>query len=335
MPAEVLDQPKTETFADFHKNFDQTTGSVAQPTDVTVQVDDPTETGTAPSATDGASPTSEPAPATDPDNQEQGRFGKRIHEKQRRIDELTRQEKDLQERVAALTAKVPEKTGAPTPTATAPAEFDGTDPKDPAPAFPNQADPKYQGANAWELFEQDKLNWAVEKAKWDLRKDGRLETHKATVEQQKKSAEAQQAQHKVALDQFEARGSEFAEEHQDYPELVDKFKKQPISNETAAVIVNAANGPGILYHLMQNPDELKRIEALPTIIARLDAMYELKFKLAAPPVEKQPDPAPRRSKAPAAGTVLRGGGNAQPITIDNAPNFTSFKTAFDKSQGLR
>jgi hypothetical protein len=327
----VVEQPKIPTFAEFHKSFEQPTGSAA-PADVEVVVDNPAEAGDSSAKTD-ASPTSEPAPATDPEKQEQGRFEKRVNEKQRRIDELTKQETELKQRVAALSEKAPEKTEAKTTTATAPADFDGTDPKDPSPKFPDQNDPKYAAANGWEQFEQDKLNWAVDKAKWDLRKEKRVGDHKAAVEQHQKALEAQQKVHKAALETFEARGSEYAEEHPEYAERVEKFKAQPISNETAAVIVNSENGPAILDHLMANPDELKRIEALPLAINRLDAIYELKFKLANP--EKPADPAPRKSKAPAAGTVLRGGGAGTPVTVDNAPNFSSFKTAFDKSQGLR
>jgi hypothetical protein len=324
-------EPKTPTFAEFRKSFDQTTGSAA-PADVAVTVPDPADTGVGQSA-ETATPTPEPAPATEPDRQEQGRFDKRVNEKQRRIDELTRQETEIKQRIAALEGKTSEKTGAPTTTATAPAAFDGTDPKDPAPKFPDQNDPKYAAGNGWEQFEQDKLNWAVDKAKWDLRKEKRIEDHKVAVDQHTKALEAQQKTHKAALETFEARGSEYAEEHPEYVDRLEKFKAQPISNETAAVIVNSENGPAILDHLMANPDELKRIEALPLAINRLDAIYELKFKLAHP--ERPADPAPRKSKAPAAGTVLRGGGSSTPVTLDNAPNFSSFKTEFDKKQGLR
>jgi hypothetical protein len=334
MPEIAVVEKPAPTFAEFHKSFDQTTGSAA-PADVEVTVADPADTG-APSAKTGESPTSEPAPATDPDKQEQGRFEKRVNEKQRRIDELTKQETELKQRVAALSEKTPpEKTEAKTTPAPASADFDGTDSKDPAPKFPDQNDPKYQSANAWEQYEQDKLNWAVDKAKWDLRKESRVQNHKAAVEQQSKALEAQQKVHKAALETFEARGSEYAEEHPEYVDRLETFKAQPISNETAAVIVNSENGPAILDHLMANPDELKRIEALPLAINRLDAIYELKYKLAHPTEEKPADPAPRKSKAPAAGTVLRGGGASTPTTVDNAPNFSSFKTAFDKSQGLR
>lgn len=331
--AAVIEKPTTPTFAEFHKSFDQTTGSAA-PADVAVTVDDPADTGA--SAKTDENPTSELAPATEPDKQEQGRFEKRKHEKQRELDELTKKIAETKREMASLAEKPPkEQTVAPTPTATATAAFDGTDPKDPTPRFPDQNDPKYVGANAWELYEQDKLNWAVEKAKWDLRKDARAENHKANVEQHQKALEAQQQSHKAALETFEARGSEYAEEHPEYVERLDKFKSQPISNETAAVIVNSENGPAILDHLMANPEELKRIEALPLAIHRLDAIFELKYKLANPTTERQADPAPRKSKAPAAGTVLRGGGSGTPATMDNATNFSTFKTAFDQKQGLR
>lgn len=323
--AAVATPENTQTFADFRKEFDNPGSAVAD-----VEVTDPTDTGTKPPAGDGANPNPKTAPASEPENKEQGRFEKRVNEKQRRIDELTKQENEAKKRVEALLAQLPaEKTEAPKTPATASAAFDGTDANDPRPKFPSQTDQKYAGSDGWDLYEQDKAEYAAALAEWNIRKRQRTSAHEANIEQQKKATEANQKLHKEALDVFEDRGAEFAEEHDDYPELVAQFKTQMVSNETAAVIVNADNGPAILHHLMQNPEEMKRIEALPTAIARLDAVYELKYKLKAP-AEPKADPAPKkRSAAPAAGSPLRGGGGSAPITMDNATSYSAFKKAFD------
>ena len=308
----------TETFSSFRGDR----GSAA-PADVAVTIADPADTGK--SAGEVSPPNDETKPKTadaSGASQQGNKVEKRKSEIQREIDELVRKREDLKRELLSKSSE----TAAPKEPATAAAAYDGSDSNDPAPKKPNQNDPKYGAANGWELYEDDRDRWRIDTAKWELRRDGRIETHKATQEQTQKA-------HKAALETFETRGSEFAADHDDYPELVDKFKNRPISNEVAAVIVNAENGPAILYDLMSAPEELTRIEGLKTPIERLTAAFQLQYKLMSPEqlrklfpqlgesedAETHP-PATTKPKAsaPAPGTRVNGsggGGSREPSTF--------------------
>ena len=310
-PTVTTETTPKETFSGFRENR----GSAA-PADVTVEVTNPVDTGDQPPAGENngnqpAAPakTAEPSDGSTP----QDKVEKRKSQIQREIDELVAKREALKREVAQPTDT---KTAAPSTPAPAAAAYDGVDANDPKPKVPSQNDPKYTGPNAYEQYEEDRLRYAIDTAKWETRRDNRLDAQKAAVSKQQEA-------HKEALDAFESRGSDFAAEHEDYTDLVDKFKTRNISNETAAVIVNAENGPAILYELMTNPDELKRIESLPTVIGRLDAMYELKYKLkyAGKLIDdSNPNPANTRPKsaAPAVGTRTNGtggGGSKEPATF--------------------
>lgn len=332
MPAEaVVDtgtQTQTETFANFHANR-----GAAVPAAVEVKVEDPADTGTDEKTSADkekpkeGEPESKVADVSETSPKQVSKVEKRKSEIQREIDELVRKRETLKREIE--TAK-PSENGAPKTPAAAPAAYDGSDASDPEPKAPNDKDAKYTTGNGWEEYEKDRLRYAVELAKWEMRRDERVKSAKA-------AQEAQQKAHKEALDQFEARGTEFANDgdHADYPELVEKFKTRQISNEMAAVIVNADNGPAILYEVMKNPDEMKRIESLPTAIARLDAMYELKYKLTMgaeidalkakiEELENQAAPAQQKPKsaAPAVGTRLNGSGGG---TSKEPSTFAGFR----------
>ena len=311
MPGAVEEQTlPTESFSDFRGSR----GAAKSSADTAVVVDDPADTGSK-TAGDANPSTGDAEPkvadASEP-SQKQSKVDKRKGEIQREIDELVRKRETLKREVEA--AK-PSDKGAPEKTAKAPAAADGTDASDPKPKVPDPKDAKY---------EDDRLRYAVELAKWEIRSDNRAREAQA-------AREATEKAHQSALDKFEARGTEFASEgtdHADYPELVEQFKSRTISNELAAVIVNAENGPEILYELMTNPDEMKRIESLPTAIDRLDAMYELKYKLKAPAKADASEPATAQHKpksaAPAIGTRLSGSGSG----VSKEPStFAGFRKA--------
>ena len=320
MPGAVEEQTlPTESFSDFRGSR----GAAKPAADTAVVVDDPADTGSktagdANPSTGDAEPKVADASET---SQKQSKVDKRKGEIQREIDELVRKRETLKREVEA--AK-PSDKGAPEKTAKAPAAADGTDASDPKPKVPDPKDAKYGATGGWEAYEDDRLRYAVELAKWEIRSDNR-------AREAQTAREATEKAHQSALDKFEARGTEFASEgtdHADYPELVEQFKSRTISNEVAAVIVNAENGPEILYELMTNPDEMKRIESLPTAIDRLDAMYELKYKLKAPAKAEASEPATAQHKtksaAPAIGTRLSGSGSG----VSKEPStFAGFRKA--------
>lgn len=249
-------------------------------------------------------PNPEAAPASEPEKTEQSKFEKRVAEKQRRIDELTKQEKELERRIAAKqTSEVPRETGAPT-TGAAPAAA-VEDPKDPRPTRPDQS--KYTD---WAQYEKDLQKFGDDNAAWIARQEWRrLEAQR---QQQAVQDEGKKAYEEV-LASFETRGSEYATEHPDYPGKVDQFKAKNVSNEVAACLLEAENGPQILDYLMDNPEELRKIDGLKFAPKRTDAIYALKYKLlgyGAKPETDKTAPEKPRSNAPAPGSRLNGSGGA-------------------------
>lgn len=312
------DTTSKESFSSFREDR----GSAAH-ADVSVTVEDPADTGQ--TADEGkpaqGEPKPKPADASEPSSQG-NKVEKRKSEIQREIDELVRKREDLKRELSVK----PSETAVQDKSAPTAAAYDGSDANDPAPKKPDQKDPKYGVANGYELYEDDRDRWRIETAKWELRRDARITDFKVNQER------TQQA-HKVALDTFEARGSEFAADHDDYPEVVDKFKSRTISNEVAAVIVNAENGPAVLYDLMSHPEELHRIDSLKTPIERLTEAFYLKYKLmsadqlrelfpqlgeAEPGQPKTPANTKPKASAPAPGTRVNGsggGGSREPATF--------------------
>lgn len=305
-PEAVVEDPKTvtESFSSFRGNR----GAAAQPAAVEVKVEDPTDTGAVADPKKVEPAETDPAP----DAGLQDETVERTSKYKKRIDALIAKNGDLERRIQ----EVSRGTGAQPETAKPVATQ--ADP-DPQPKRPDSNDAKYAVDGGWQAFEDDKLKFAIDTAKWEMRRDQQ-------VAEQAKAAEAQQRARKEALATFESRGSEYAEEHPDYPELVAKYKDAPMSNEAAAVILNADNGPAILHELMCHPEEMKRIDALPNPIARLDAIYALKYKLLGfgeKPAQTEETPAkPQRSNAPAAGTRLNGAGSS----AGDPKSFSQFRT---------
>lgn len=296
----TVESSETGKFVDFiaARAADRSTGDSLDD----VEVSDPTETGKT-SEGDGTKPEPKSADGSEPSHRQETKVDKRKQQIQREIDDLVRRREELKREVSSASP-----TGATKQAAPAPAAYDGMDRADPEPKLPSATDSKYAGQDGWERFEEDKLKYAVERAKWEIRRDQRVATHNETLQKQQRS-------NQELLDAFESRGSEFASSdgHEDYPELVEQFKGRQISNETAAVIVSSDNGPAILYELMTKPDELKRIESLPTVMGRLDALFELKYKLKSPAKAtdtETPAEPKTKSTAPAVGTRLNGGGGA-------------------------
>lgn len=252
---------------------------------------------------------SETAPASEPES-EQSRADKRKKQIQTQIDDLTKQRETLRREVTSLT--VPRGTEAPKDPATASAA--PKDDKDPQPAKPDIG--KYQN---WGEYDADMEKWREQNAAWIARQEWRkMETERTT----RTAAEESQAAYREALESFESRGSEYAASHPDYPERVKEFKNKSLTDETAACILEAENGPEILDYLMENPEEFKKIEALKYRAKRTDAIYALKYKLLGYGQKAAPaEIAPKRSSAPAPGT--RPTGNGAPSK--DATSFEAFR----------
>jgi|SRR5579872_15503 len=316
--------PKTETYADFKTGFDKPASAAADVQPNAHGVNDPQ--GSDPSAPAGDPAAAQPGDGSDP-SLKQDKVEKRKQQIQRDIDqqvarrEAAKREADAEEeRLRKLKGGSPSPKES-APEGAAPKPFDGTDPSDPEPTQDQFTD--YQ-------------QWLDARAGWIGRKEFRKlehrKTQKAAEEAQARSREEAQRGYKAAVTDFETRSSEYAAEHDDYPDLVAKFKETKISPETQAFLLwgcQGEEGPAMLHRLMKEPDKLKEIDGQKTPILRFDALYKFKYESRIAELEaelaqaRQTPAAPKKSSAPPAGTNLRGGGN--PPVIDESAGYTAWK----------
>lgn len=214
---------------------------------------------------------------------------------QARIDELTREKKELDEfaqseyearlqaqrRISELEARTP-----PTPEA----------PK----AKPRPDRTKYEDATK---YEDDLLAWSQEEA---LRRF-REEQAKADTERQQREINAALMSHK------EAAKAQFA----DFDEVIESADRTQVIPEAikpmlSAIAVESEYGVKVLYHLAKNPDEAKRIfqmkpAAALMALGRIEQQFISPAKpdtTTQPPVSKAPPPIASLN-AGGSGTVLK------------------------------
>lgn len=273
-------------------------------------------------AADASAP-AKPADGSDPSNKP-NKVEVRKNEIQKEIDaqvarrEAARRDADAEEeRLKKLrTPEVPRETPAPV-AAPKQATADGTDPNDPKPDEAKYAD--------WASYQADLTKWL---ARTEFRRFKAEESQKQIAETQRQAQEASAKSHKDAVSDFEARGSEYSNEHEDYPELVQKFKETKISPELEAVILwgfEGSEGPEFLHDLLKEPDKLSEIEKMSTPIKRFSALFNFRAQkkiaaLEARVAELEASPAqPKRSQAPPTGTRVSGaaggGGSKDPANF--------------------
>jgi hypothetical protein len=106
----------------------------------------------------------------------------------------------------------------------------------------------------------------------------------------------------------------FVETHDDFEELMQDLDGIPVPAAIHEGIVTSEHGPALMYELAKNPEEFKRICALPPIAAAR-ALGLLEAKLASAP-EAKPEPK-KTTKAP------------EPIAPVSSKGASREKTIFD------
>lgn len=262
----------------------------------------PVDVKAAEPAKDPASASLEPSPDSDPADK-QSKSEKRKANIQREIDDLVKQRETLRRESSSPTQSTAA-PNTPAPAAAAPVE----DPKDPKPVRPVQ-----KTFQIWEDYDTAMEEWREKNTAWVVRQEHRALQAKQASETAK---EENERSHREALATFKTRGDEYAAKNPEYIELVKDFSNKNVTNEVAACILEADNGPEILHYLMENPDELKAIESSKLPIKRLDAIYALKYKLLGFGAESTAGTSSAtekpKSAAPAPGTRVRGTGGGSP-----------------------
>jgi hypothetical protein len=116
------------------------------------------------------------------------------------------------------------------------------------------------------------------------------------LEQREKAAKAEAAKTQFETDQQKAKQAHaervkaFAEKTEDFAEMMENLDDVPASPALEQLIVSSANSAELLYELAKNPDEAKRIAALPPLsLARELGKIEARLSKQASEAQK-PEP---------------------------------------------
>jgi hypothetical protein len=169
---------------------------------------------------------------------------------------------------------------------------------------PKIDDKKPEGGAKYSDFDeylQDLAKWSKEEAVAEFKRD-QAETNKKTAEE---------AEFKGKQEKWAKGVEEFAKDHADFQELTfddaDFMDKIPAGSSVDRFILESDSGPALLYHLAQNPDEIKRIlriSGTPLQYAELGAIASgLNGKSSKPPAKKLTSAPPPVSEVGGKGTA--------------------------------
>lgn len=160
---------------------------------------------------------------------------------------------------------------------------------------PEQKEPKPED------FDYDPHAYARAVSKWD--RDQERATEQET---ESKRAEAQKKQEAVAA--YQQRAAEFANDHEDFFEVVSSIPAELLPQELQAAIMQHPKGAQIAYQLASNEDELFNLAATrPELMARAVERYASRMSEA-------PEGAPATPEVPALAQAT-----IKPITQAPAP----------------
>lgn len=185
------------------------------------------------------------------------------------------------------------------------AQLESGKPKpEPAPRTAAQELPGQDGEPKPEDFNFDMPAYLRAHSKWAI--DKALAERENTTRQTEATTKQRES---VAT--YNAKAVEFAEDHEDFFEVVGSMDVKLLTPELQFAIMGHENGPGIAYHLAKNEDELWnlasiRADLLPAAVARLASRLSAAPKAPEPSFEPTPKPQPPVSKAPAPAPTVSG-----------------------------
>lgn len=182
--------------------------------------------------------------------------------------------------------------------------------------------------------------------RWDHRQIDKVAAKETATKAATEARAIEEKREKTALDAFYERRDEFTAEHSDFIEAVAPLEPggaAPLPSHMLAGVVDLENGPAVLYHLGKNPEEAKKLLALPPIAAVL-ALGRLSAKLAPapaatpPPATTQTVPkanTPAVSQAPPPAAPLGGTARSAVTPLEDLPPSEYFKRRDEQRFGRR
>lgn len=211
---------------------------------------------------------------------------KRRNAVQERINQLTRQKRELEQRAIDAEAR----------TRMLEERFGG-----------NNETPKFPSLEEFD-YDQDKYQSAV--ADFYTKQQQRAVQDHFRQQHQMEVQIAQQEAAKVAAEAFRARSDAFAEAHPDYREKVTNPAFAPPQVVQQAILLDD-NGPALAYHLASNQEAAARINSLPPELALME-LGKISSRLSTPPKPKPTQtPQPVKPVSPA-GSIEKDPGDMSP-----------------------
>lgn len=178
-------------------------------------------------------PASEAATEGEQDSQEQEE--KKKGGWQRRIDKLTRERYELREQLAEMRGRLAVQP--------APATHTSTEDSDPKPDIQ-----KFPGT--YEEFTAALVRW-----------EARQEYKQLSAKAKEAAANAERDEReKEVVTSYKDRAREFAEEHDDFDQVIGKLRwTEEIANSAAVALMEDENGPALAYYLGENPEVFSKL----------------------------------------------------------------------------
>lgn len=242
---------------------------------------EPVEPAKDPSAATSEETKAKSEPESDPDDKGEAE-PKKKGGFQRRIDKLTQRNRELEAKLAEVSAGKPTET--------------------PAAEKAETAKPKVEDFQSYDDYVEALADYKLEQ-----REKARQE--KAAADARKVAEDKARSEHATRMEAWESRQDDAREKYADYDDVLEGVE---IPNNPAFqyAVLTHENGAELAYSLASNPDELKRIGAITDPIALGRELGKYEAKLAAPTEKK-----PKTSKAPAPITPV-GHGKSVPSLDD-------------------
>lgn len=202
---------------------------------------------------------------------------------QRRIDKLTREKRELEERLAKAEAAAKEK----------PAD---------EPAKPEaKPKPRSEDFDSFDEFTEALFDWKREQS----------EAEKASKEADSKKAAEEEAEATQLVEAHSKREEKAREVYTDYDEVMEEAGKISLPNHLGLAILQDEQSAVLAYHLAKNPDELDRLMKLGPVAA-VREVGKLSAKLSQP----EPKPQSKKTSAPAPVQPLKPAGGRERSIYD-------------------
>lgn len=150
---------------------------------------------------------------------------------QKRINQLTRNVRELERRNSALENEMQERQ---------------------KPAAEVKGEPKLEDYDDWGKYAKDVAKWEVNQAKGEF--------------SQKQSEEVHRVLAVKAQDEFRDRLETYAEKHDDFHEMVEEIGPL-IKGAALETLIDSKHGPEIIHHLAKNPEEAEKLSRLSPLAA--------------------------------------------------------------------